>query len=534
MIPRVRTLLLVAGLVVPTLAAAQGTRSDPETEAAARAALEARAGARPDISTPSPSERALLPGPVDAASYRLGPGDGLSLELTGRADRQRVLVVDAEGRLAVPELGVVAVGGRTLEDVRTQVIGRLKSVYSGVRIDLRLVSVRSFKVYVAGQVQSPGVAVATAATRASELLTGPLTLLPEASRRNLELRRRDGQRLRVDVDAFAYLGHTTGNPYLEDGDVLVVPTRSQVVFANGAFGRPGEYELAPGDRVSDLVELAGGLIPGADTTSGRLMRFVSATVLDSMVVRLTPGGPGDDPTLEHQDRVYARRLAEFRQARNVTVQGEVLFPGPYAVREGEDRLSAVIARAGGLTAQAAGDRILVFRPSAPAGQQDIEFERLSRLSRTEMTDAEYQTFKTKLASQQAAYIVSVEDLARGTGDFDVLLRDNDVILVDRAMPAVRVAGEVQRPSLLEYRAGRSGRDYIELAGGYTQRGDGDRVRLTRAGSNQTIYLSEAKEIRPGDFIWVPERKDVNFWGVFKDTLLVAGSIATIIILLRDQ
>jgi hypothetical protein len=47
-------------------------------------------------------------------------------------------------------------------------------------------------------------------------------------------------------------------------------------------------------------------------------------------------------------------------------------------------------------------------------------------------------------------------------------------------------------------------------------------------------LKDARGIQPGDFIWVPEQRDINFWGVFKDVILVAGSVATVIILLRDH
>ncbi len=59
------------------------------------------------------------------------------------------------------------------------------------------------------------------------------------------------------------------------------------------------------------------------------------------------------------------------------------------------------------------------------------------------------------------------------------------------------------------------------------------MRVTRAGSNQTLLLQDARAIQPGDFIWVPEKRDINFWGVLKDVILVAGSVATVIILLRD-
>ena len=92
------------------------------------------------------------------------------------------------GRLRVPEAGVLSVAGRSLADVRTDVLARLRSIYPAAQVDLRLVGVRSFKVYVAGQVETPGAVQATAATRASEVFTGALALRPEASRRNIELR----------------------------------------------------------------------------------------------------------------------------------------------------------------------------------------------------------------------------------------------------------------------------------------------------------------------------------------------------------
>ncbi len=529
---RTASLLFAAALLFVGAAATRAqTAPDAATEAAARAAVErgangaAAGGAR---------AAALLAGPNDAAEYRLGPGDALSLEFSGRLDRQQSIVVDAEGRIRVPEVGVLAVGGRTLADVRTDVLGKLRRLYTGVNTDLRLVGVRSFKVYVAGEVDAPGVTEATAATRASEVLRGALTLEPGASRRNIELRRRDGRVLRVDLDAFLYLGRTERNPYLEDGDVLVVPARRERIGAYGAFARSGEYELAPGDRASDLVEIAGGLVPGADSASGRLIRFATSTTTDSVVVDLRFPAGGVNPVLQHQDRLFTRELPDYRRARNVTISGEVRAPGVYPLVEGRDRLGAAITRAGGLTEAAARDRILIFRPTPNSGQPDVEFERLSRLSRSEMTDAEYQTFKTKLASQQAAFVVSADDLARGDEPYDIFLRDGDVVVVDRASRSVRVAGQVQRPSLLEYAPGREGKEYIALAGGMTRRADSGKVRLTRAGTNQTIYLAEAGEILPGDFIWVPEKKDVNFWGVFKDVLLVAGSVATIVILLRGQ
>jgi len=62
-----------------------------------------------------------------------------------------------------------------------------------------------------------------------------------------------------------------------------------------------------------------------------------------------------------------------------------------------------------------------------------------------------------------------------------------------------VAGRFLGPSVVELKGGRPRRESLQPAGGYNGRADGGKVRLTRAGSNQTIYLREAKLIQPGDF-----------------------------------
>ena len=310
-----------------------------------------------------------------------------------------------------------------------------------------------------------------------------------------------------------------------------VPPRTERVFALGAFGRPGEYEFAPGDSVSDLIGLAGGLLPGAEPNPGTLIRFTNSSATESLSVDYSAVRRGAwDLPLATQDRLFARVPSDFQFPRNATVTGEVLYPGPYSIKEGTDHVSSLLTRAGGFTPQAARDRIQVFRPGPTSDQRDIEFERLSRLSRSEMTDAEYQVFKTKLASQQSAYVISWDQLVQQPETFDVMARDGDIIVVERATEVVRVAGEVRRPSLLDYDPSRTAYEYIALAGGFSNRANTGKVRVTHAGSNQPLMLSDVKAIQPGDFIWVPEKSDVSFWSVFKDVITVAGAVATIIVL----
>ena len=78
------------------------------------------------------------------------------------------------------------------------------------------------------------------------------------------------------------------------------------------------------------------------------------------------------------------------------------------------------------------------------------------------------------------------------------------------------------------RPGRSLNDYIQLAGGFTERSARNSVRVSRALTGQVIPARSLKSVQPGDFIWVPERRDVDAWAVFRDIVTVAGQVAVII------
>src|SRR5262249_5090708 len=95
--------------------------------------------------------RPSLAGPVDPEHYVLGPGDVLSLEYGGRAFDTKVFTVDSEGRVRVPNLGLVSVGGETLAAARQDIVRRLKPYVPGATLDLRLIQARIFKVFVMGE-----------------------------------------------------------------------------------------------------------------------------------------------------------------------------------------------------------------------------------------------------------------------------------------------------------------------------------------------------------------------------------------------
>jgi len=521
---------LLIGMVAP-LAHAQ-TNAD-----SSNSALRARFG-----TTAVPRNALAQEGAIDPKSYVLGPGDGFVVSVLGRISLDFPTEVDPEGYLWIQDFGRLKVAGLTLEQARQKLGDRFHSDSKGLEPQLRLVRLRTFKVFVSGEVARPGVIDASAVTRVSEAIDLAGGLLEQGSRRNIVVRGRDGSTRLADLVRAERTGAQTDNPLLLDGDRVLVSRRAAATVSIYApVPYPGGFEFRPGDRLSSLLELAGPLRPEAVPEGAFLLRFRDDRHVDTLRVTVPPVDATGDLELQQGDRLFVPGRGDYHVDRNVSITGEVARPGIYPIVEGVDRVSDLITSAGGVTAEGNRHSVLVVRRATDSQERDPEFDRLSRLSRSEMTDNEYQTFRTKLATGRATHIVDLDLLAGHTEDGetnertrigfvrDVVLEPGDVIFVERQAHSVQVGGEVRWPGLLAFDPALHGNDYIKLAGGYSGRARESGTRLTRAASGQTILLKDAGRIEPGDLIYVPEKNDTHFWAVVRDVIIVLGSVATIVL-----
>jgi len=502
-------------------------------------------GARRDSAVqmmPRPSTSIAQDAPIDPKTYVLGPGDGLIIEALGRASLTFPTEVDPEGNLWIPDYGAMKVSGLTLEETRAKV---RKSFGRGLEIAVRLVRMRHIKVYVTGEVQAPGVVETTPATRVSEAVQLAGGLLERASRRNLRVERGDGTTVVADLTRFDRTAAWDANPLLREGDRIVVPPKLLPVSIYAPVPYPGEYEFRPGDRVSGLVALAGGLLPTAVADRAKLLRFTGPETSDSIAVDLSAGA-AQDLELHEGDRLFVPAVGQFHETRRATIVGLVGFPGDYPIEVGVDRVSALIARAGGFAPGARSDEVLLVRRSGSALDRDPEFDRLSRLSRQDMTEAEYQSFRSKLAQAQNTFLVDLrpdvnkdkdKDKKEAARDSvpqrDVLLQPGDLVIAERRSFSVRVAGEVLKPGLIEFTPGRPWDEYIALAGGYGARANHNGVRVTRSSTGQTTLVRDSKDVEPGDLIYVPDKKDHNWLATLRDFLTLGIALATLIVVSRN-
>jgi len=472
-------------------------------------------------------------GPVDPSTYVLGPGDVLQLELWGRLTRTVLFEVSPDGKIFLTGAGPLEVAGHTLAWTQKRAADLVAGAFRGVEVDLRLVRLRTFRVYVAGLVNRQGAVDVTPVTRASEAVSS-VGLAPGASRRNIEIRRRSGARLRLDLDSFDLGGRQDLDPLLEDGDVLMIPRGVEFASLRGAFKNPRTFELVTGDSLSTLFRLTGGLLPSASRERALLSRFTSATERESTWLRVPDIESGAvNPVLRDGDALFTFFVSGYHDVHLVEAYGEILHPGTYPIVLGKDRLSDLIRWTDGFRPMANRSSIYLVRTSADLGP-DPEFDRLLRLSRSEMTESEHAGFRTRLAERKNVFRVNYDLIAKSDGDVDPLLQPGDVVRVEPLLLSVRVDGEVKRPGLVEYAPKRRWADYVNLVGGFTDRAAVGAVRVSRSGTGQVIKAASAKDIQPGDFIWVPERHDLDAWALFKDLVTIAAQLSVIVLAIRPR
>jgi len=498
--------------------------------------------------TPAVPESTPIEGRVDPDTYRVGPGDEFAFRHSDLTD-PKILRVGPAGEILFPDAGAVSVAGLTLRQADARVRDALRAYVRGKGLVFSLYRPRRFRLPVLGEVGRPGVITVTAPVRASEAIQAAGGIAPGGARRGIVVRR-GADSLRVDLVRYETVGDLAGNPLVFETDVIFVPAAGRFVEIYGAVAHEGRYDLVPGDRVSDLVALAGGARPEAALDRAELERFDSrgAAVRSKVVLSAEPGlaRAPEDPELSELDRVFIPARANYREGAVVEVVGEAAHPGPYSIREGVDGVRSILERAGGFTEFADLSRATIQRRAESAardtaflrladGHQDMlsEEERRYVKLRTRQRDAVSADLSSVLAS--AGTVAAADD---PPGDHaavgaDIALFDGDRIVIPRRYLSVSVQGEVRSPGLVPFESGHDLDDYVRAAGGFTHRGSKRNTRVTVARTGQQMKPGETGGIHAGDTVWVPAKPPRNVWGTVRDVLTTAAQVATVYLVIQQ-
>jgi len=319
------------------------------------------------------------------------------------------------------------------------------------------------------------------------------------------------------------------NPYLCEGDRVYIPKKKEIVSVFGAVTYPGEYNFMPKDSFITLIRVAGGLARGADSARIIVSRF--ANDQDSLCrYELSLGDPSSlHFPIEKDDRILVCYIPTYRVHRQVSIKGEVTYPGTYPIKKDKTRLREIITAAGGLTADAYLRGSAIIRKKYSKAE-DREYLLLKTLPIDNLSPLERNYLKTKRVEETGKVSLDFEELLAGGNDiYNIILRDGDEITIERNELSVKVLGAVVYPGLVSYKEGAGIGYYIEQAGGYTSEAQRGSIRVIKGGTETWLRPRRVSRLETGDVIWVPEKPYVNKLMVTKDVLLVLGAIATLVI-----
>lgn len=479
---------------------------------------------------------------IRSERYIVGPGDTFSIHIeAGEEPVTLPVLVNAEGKLVIPYVSAIQVAGLNLGECRKRIQDAVSDNLRSLDIQISLARLRSFPVNVVGQVVHPGTYMVEGTEQVSELisLAGGLLQPPDgrASHRNIQIQRLsetgrpiDTER-RADLALWRLSGDIAHNPFLLDGDQVFVPVLTDSVRISGAVYKPGSYEFVAGDRVSNLIALAGGLHGDAATASAGLLRSLFAEGSEERhSIRISQALTGDadaDLPLRAGDKLHVAV-----KERRVNVEGEVYFPGTYFIGAGMT-LTDLIGNAGGFTSRASlAQSIVVRRVEFPRGVAGPK--QLQSVGPISLTDAQ-RTYMA-MQKQQMSGRLPVDFVALFENKDDsqnILLRDGDIVRIPRLVPSVAVNGYVITPGAIPYEPDLGVQDYISRAGGLNEQAERGEIYVIQGSTGNWTKASRVHQVNPGDTIFVMGRKPVHGWRLFRETLVVLSQVAALVIAVRS-
>ena len=350
----------------------------------------------------------------------------------------------------------------------------------------------------------------------------------------------------ISVELSAVMGGKSEDVLLRKNDIVTVISNSEMqapgtLTINGYVANPGTFTYSKNATVEDLIIMAGGLLDGASTAKVDIARRIydpeSLEAKDELGVSLSisiENGKfvSSDPSFKLQpyDVVSVRRSPGYRPQQFVKVSGEVSFPGDYLLINVGERLSSLVARAGGATSHA-------YLKGATLKRAVGEEERKVLEAKKKLAARSAARDSLMVDDESDAYfnVAIMLDLAIANpgSEYDIILKEGDELTVPEELNTVKVSGAVMNPNVMSYVPGRSAREYINAAGGYGLRAKRSRAYIVYMNGSVAKAGRIGVKVEPGCEIIVPQKEDSQKMttGEVMSIATSAASLSTVIITL---
>ena len=408
------------------------------------------------------------------ADYVIGPGDELIVRAWGNIDINLRLIVDRDGAINVPQVGVLQVAGLKADQVEGFIKSQVGRLFQNFEMNVTFGRLRSIKVLIVGHAHKPGnYAISSLSTAMSALFMagGPSSV---GSMRKIEVRR--GGQLVSTLDLYDLLlnGNNSGDVRLAHGDIIRVSPLGPMVALSGSVQLPAVYELAGEEQLKDVIDYSGGLTATAYRGRVTLERIENNT--NRKIQTMALDQTGLTQKLQNGDIITVEPISpEFDQI--VSLRGHVDIPRRFAWKAGM-RIKDLIPHNNYLIPRHYWRRL--NRLSEEGESDDLDPARFARRLLSEV-NWQYATI-TRLNPKTLANELIVFNLGAAIQQNDPeenhLLRPGDVITIysqeDVGVPEahkdilVTLRGEVSKPGVYRVQPGETLAQLVDRVGGFTE------------------------------------------------------------------
>jgi protein involved in polysaccharide export with SLBB domain len=354
--------------------------------------------------------------------------------------------------------------------------------------------------------------------------------------------------------AKALNGDAINNLALQREDEVVITSKQELkdsfnVYVQGEIRKPGTFEYVQGLTLKDLIIQAGGFTDAA-YKSIEIARLIKRDSIEQKDFRaaeiINTEIDGDISTaaasiqLNAFDVVTIRRKAGYTLPESVKITGQVQYPGPYALSARNERVSSILKRAGGFTADAFVEgAYLVHNKTAEEKKKEEEaIERSKKILKDSSGIEELEDQKKVTFIKVPLNLTGI--LNNPGSEEDVVLKVGDEIFIPKYDGKIKVGGAVLLTTQVPFSKYNSFDNYITAAGGYSADAIRGKAYIVYANgeasrSKKFLFFTTRPKIRPGSEIIVPKKeagKKVTTGELIGISSSIASLAGLIIALLR--
>jgi len=298
---------------------------------------------------------------------------------------------------------------------------------------------------------------------------------------------------------------------------------SRSVTINGEVRSTGAYPYIDNMSLKDLILLAGGFTDAAIPQRIEVARRIKKDTFDVSDIQISNvidissindlETKGADIILQAYDAIIVRKNPGYEPQVSVTIEGEVVFPGAYVLKNKTDRISDLIKRAGGLTLQAYEQGVYLTRNNDKSITNKVNTEKIIKIQETlKDTSTRVEAQVERNYDQIAIDLTTI--LANPQSKNDLVLEEGDVITIPKEKMDVRISGQVLFPTRVVFDEKMNLKDYLGRAGGVADNARKSKIYVLYPNGNAAktrhfLFFRSYPKVTPGSEVIVPKKHEVE-------------------------